>query len=152
MGLNQSQLAEALGINRSNVAAYESKGVEPRLKTILSMAKFFDITVTDLLDTKLDESTEYNPYDNNKSNTTIAIDSPLKNDDNITEFINKSVKITKVLEGFKSFYSFKKKSMTQSDPEKEKLMHDIDNFINLMEHLLSYNKTVINTIGGTSKA
>ncbi len=146
LGLNQTQLAEELEISRSNVAAYESKGVEPRLKIILKMAKFFDITVQDLINLKLKEDQAYDKFESATSSNTLSVDNPSIQNDEITEFIDKSIKINKVLEGFKSFYTFKKESIVENSPSKDKLMHDIDNFINLMEHLLSYNESVINAI------
>ena len=150
MGLNQTQLAKEIGISRSNVAAYESKGVEPRLKVILKMAQFFDITVRSLIQLKLTEEHEYDRFDSISLNETIPMENPKVDDEEISEFIDKSIKITKVLEGFKSFYKFKKESIINKSPDKAKLMHDIDNFINLMEHLLSYNESVISAINNTN--
>ena len=40
---SQEELARRLGIKRSNIAAYESKNVEPRLSLLLSMAKLFNV-------------------------------------------------------------------------------------------------------------
>lgn len=151
-GISQEELANQLEIKRSNIAAYESKNVEPRLSVILRMARLFDIRLQTLIDTKLTD-TDY--LSNNKEDT-LLMDSDnqsleLKDKIEVQEFIDKSIRIRKVLEGFKAFYGFKKESISESFPNKEKLLFDIDNFLQLMEHLLTYNETVIKAIGNVQK-
>ncbi len=150
--LSQEEFATQLGIKRSNIAAYESKNVEPRLRIVLEMAKFFNVSVKSLIQRVIEESTEVSTFFTNEFNDT-ANDKTLDIIDNadVTEFINKSMQIKKVLEGFKSFYSFKKNAMLNVTPNKEKLIFDIDNFIHLIEHLLSYNETVIQAISAKNK-
>ena len=142
--VSQEELANQLGIKRSNIAAYESKNVEPKLSIILSMAKLFDIQLQTFLEIKVTDS-DYPRYSEDQSKQSTSNDINLHIDDTIeiSEFIEKSNKIRKVLEGFKAFYSFKKENMKDDFPNKDKLLFDIDNFLQLMEHLLSYNETVI---------
>jgi len=47
--LTQKQVAEALHINRSTYAYYESGATEPDLKSISKLAKIFNVDVNDLL-------------------------------------------------------------------------------------------------------
>jgi len=146
--LSQEELASLIKIKRSNIAAYESKNVEPRLRVILEIAKIFDVDVKMLIETRLNESIELKPYIT--ENFTEDIDSnntlELSNNEDVNTFISKSIKVRKILEGFKAFYTFKKTSIDTTKPDKEKLIYDIDNFIQLMEHLLTYNETVIKAI------
>ncbi len=145
-GLSQEDLAKELEIKRSNIAAYESKNVEPRLSIILKIAKYFDIDLQTLIDGKLN-SLDY--ARNNQENTLlISSDGTLEidNTEQLQEFVGKSIKIRKVLEGFKAFYDFKKENVIADFPNKDKLLFDIDNFLQLMEHLLTYNETVIKAI------
>lgn len=145
--ISQEELATRLGIKRSNVAAYESKNVEPRLRIILEMAKLFNVSVKALIDSKIQDGEEVDLFeaklfDNSPSNKELDI----TDNEDVNEFIDKSMKIRKVLEGFKSFYTFKKNAIKNKTPNKEKIIFDIDNFIQLMEHLLTYNETVIKAI------
>ncbi|MBC7449731.1 MAG: helix-turn-helix domain-containing protein [Hymenobacteraceae bacterium] len=44
-GLTQAQFAEALGLKRSLVGAYEEGRAEPKLTTLVAFARFFDLSV-----------------------------------------------------------------------------------------------------------
>lgn len=145
--LSQEELAKRLGIKRSNIAAYESKNVEPRLRIILEIAKIFDLSIKSLIESKLEEGTEYPKFNQSAadgSEETKQLD--IEDNQDISRFIEKSIKIRKILEGFKAFYSFRKNNLKEITPDKEKLIFDIDNFVQLMEHLLAYNETVIKAI------
>lgn len=145
--LSQEELAEKLGIKRSNIAAYESKNVEPRLRIILELARLFDVSVKTLIDKKIEENEITPTFDsNNTVEQTKNQDLNITNNENIDKFVAKSINIRKVLEGFKAFYTFKKNSIKESSPDKDKLIFDIDNFVQLMEHLLAYNETAIKAI------
>jgi transcriptional regulator with XRE-family HTH domain len=145
--LSQEELALKLGIKRSNIAAYETKNVEPRLRIILEIAKLFDIDIQTFIQTELNNDLEYNSFSNQPASPNILKQElNIQQNTEINSFVAKSIKIRKVLEGFKAFYSFKKNGISNSSPGKEKLVYDIDNFIQLMEHLLTYNESVIRAI------
>lgn len=148
-GLSQEELAQSLNIKRSNIAAYESKNVEPRLSVVLDIANFFEIKLETLIKEKLDNLDFKKNHAEDKllrsSDNTLEIDSA----EQLEEFVSKTIKIRKVLEGFKAFYDFKKENLKADFENKDKLLFDIDNFLQLMEHLLSYNETVSRAISQT---
>lgn len=47
--ITQSELASELGITRSTVAGYETKGKQPDYERLIEIAKFFDVSVDYLL-------------------------------------------------------------------------------------------------------
>lgn len=145
-GWNQEELASKLNIKRSNIAAYETKNVEPRLRSILGIAKLYDIDLSTLLNTKLSDGLNYKPFKAEQApeRTEIQLTSVKQKD--LTEFIDKSMKIKKVLVGFKSVYAFKKSNLSKLGPVNERTIHDIDNFIQLMEHLITHNETMVNVL------
>lgn len=51
LGLTQAQMAEKLGIKRSLVGAYEEGRAEPKLATLVNMARLFNITLDALVTT-----------------------------------------------------------------------------------------------------
>jgi len=146
-GFNQEQLAKALSIKRSNIAAYEAKNVEPRLRIILEMANLFDIDLHQFLEQKLNDQTELSHYNSDydseiKSFKSSVIDSDI----NLEDFVQKSTKIKKILVGLKSFHLFRRGSLTDKTSEQENILSDIDNFIMLMEHLIMHNEKLVKAL------
>ncbi len=141
-GYSQEVLAKRLQIKRSNIAAYESKNVEPRLKVILDMARLFDISLKAFIEEKISAEQSIPSFEPNLE--VDGLDAGLVVDQTeIKDFIANSMKVRKILDGFKAFYGFKRTSMDIKNPEVEKLVYDIENFIQLLEHLLSHNESVI---------
>lgn len=151
--LSQEELAAKLGIKRSNIAAYESKNVEPRLRIVLELARLFDLSVKSLIEKKLEDGVEFPKFNNKQfQNTSSSQQLDIEGNTDVSMFIDKSIKIRKVLEGFKAFYTFKKNNINNLTADKEKLIFDIDNFVQLMEHLLAYNETVIKAISNKKES
>lgn len=144
--MSQEGLARELGIKRSNIAAYESKNVEPKLTIIIKMAKFFNIDMLDLLQTPITSESDYTLFSDGKTGN-YAGDNQDRihfNQEDIDRFVEKSAQIKKILGGFKAFYEFRKDRLSDS-PESQKLIYDIDNFLEVMEHMLNSNEDIIKT-------
>jgi transcriptional regulator with XRE-family HTH domain len=146
-GISQEELSKQLGIKRSNIAAYESKNVEPRLSVIMDIAKLFDIKLEILIEKKI-TGDDFEP--NNEQDTYLSsmdnLGLDIQNTDSIDAFIDKSIKVRKILQGFKAFYDFKKENYQGENTMNSSMLFDIENFIKLMEHLLNYNETIIKAI------
>ena len=52
-GLTQAQFAEKIGSNRSAIGAYEEGRADPRLSTLTLMARYFGVTIDDLILTQM---------------------------------------------------------------------------------------------------
>ena len=52
-GYTQETFAQALGINRPSVGAYEEGRADPRLTTLSKMAELFEVTVDELINEDL---------------------------------------------------------------------------------------------------
>ena len=148
---SQEELALKLGIKRSNIAAYESKNVEPRLGLILQIAKLFNVNMAELIRKDIAEAGgAQEPFEvkaaakkemllNHGINENVSPDV-------LDEFVERSLSIRKMLEGFKIFYRFKKESASEGgDPKASSV--DIDNFIHLIDHMLSLNESLIDALG-----
>ncbi|MCB0548262.1 MAG: helix-turn-helix domain-containing protein [Phaeodactylibacter sp.] len=149
---SQEELARRLGIKRSNIAAYESKNVEPRLSLLLSMAKLFNVDMAELIHTDISSSGKIQqpfelPPSGGEDKGEKAIQWPGRIDEEaLEEFVERSASIRKMLEGFKIFYQFKKERQEQEGAQNGAPGIDIDNFLNLIEHMLSLNEAVIKVL------
>jgi len=148
---SQEELALKLGIKRSNIAAYESKNVEPRLGLILQMAKLFNVNMAELIRKNIEEAGGVQePFEVKEA----AKEEMLLNhgiNENVSpevldEFVERSLSIRKMLEGFKIFYRFKKESAGDNSSNGASSV-DIDNFIHLIDHMLSLNESLIDALG-----
>lgn len=54
-GVSQQELAKAINTSNKNIWAYENKKAFPPPETLIALAKFFEITVDELLDITPDE-------------------------------------------------------------------------------------------------
>ena len=55
MNLSQEELANAIGLNRGNIASYESGTAEPKIANLVKMSKLFSVPLADLTETKICE-------------------------------------------------------------------------------------------------
>ena len=111
-GLSQTDLADHLGINRSNIAAYESKNVEPRLSLIIDIADYFNISLRSLIEEPLSEDNPPELLNNNPDPVDdIEVDEQYMDLQYLNAFIRKSNRVKKILDGFKAFYTYKKSSI-----------------------------------------
>lgn len=153
-GLNQEQLGQELKIKRSNIASYEAKNVEPRLRIILELAKYFDIDIQTLLETRLDETIDYPKFSSGikpPQHLKLEADKVAKTED-ITAFLDKNEKVKKILIGFKTLYNFRKAKISDTTPSKDKILSDIDNFIMLIEHLLAHNESLVKSLSSQNES
>lgn len=141
--ISQENLAKQLDISRSNIAAYETKNVEPRLKTLLKIARFFDINLRTLLVTKLSENENYPPFEVEPEDKYAIkqFNLDLRNR-KVESFVKQTEKIKNVVEGFKIFYNYKKANISNNVQRIENITFEIDNFIRLTEHMLTYNERI----------
>ncbi|MCB0589151.1 MAG: helix-turn-helix domain-containing protein [Phaeodactylibacter sp.] len=154
---SQEELARHLGIKRSNIAAYESKNVEPRLSLLLKMAKLFNVNMAEFIHKdissvgRVQEPFEQSP-ESETPDRVEPVELPADLDETVLEeFVERSVSIRKMLEGFKIFYKFKKERQEKEGVANGKPNIDIDNFLNLIEHMLSLNEGVIELLEKAKK-
>jgi transcriptional regulator with XRE-family HTH domain len=142
-GFSQEQLANRLDIKRASIAAYESKGVEPRLRILNKMSKLFNVSLEWFLSKNLTQE-ETIPHYGMQMVDQISISSGDIDKDAFNAFVEKSTNIRKVLEGFKAYNNLIE-NKAQLASHNTKLTQDLDNFTKLLEQLLNQNETFINS-------
>jgi len=146
MQVSQQELANQLGIKRSNIAAYESKNIEPRLRVLLNMAKLFNIEFKMFLDQRLDNKKKLPAF---KKDISLLIEDQKENLDirpeSVNRFIESSIAIRKILLGFKSLQALQCKNNTSKRLK-------INTFIDITEQLLLQNQQIIKSINNTKSS
>lgn len=59
MCLSQEELAEKMGLNRGNIASYESGSAEPKICNLVKFAQLFQVSIFDLTHNDLKEESTY---------------------------------------------------------------------------------------------
>ena len=140
--LSQQQLADDLGVKRSNIAAYETKNVEPRLSLINDMAQYFDLPLEHLV------MTDIASIDDAQLDTLLGGSKGLSAD-SINEIKEVSDKIKRMLDGFRIFYEFKREMNEAAQPGSES---DIENFLVFINHMAEYNRLIEASISPDQEA
>lgn len=140
-GYSQEQLANLLKMKRANIAAYESKGVEPRLRILNEMSKIFNVSFEWFLCKDLSQEGVVPTY-GKKETDQIRLSSEDFNIEAFKVFVDRSTQIRKVLEGFKAYNRLLNRDSDHKHSE-SKLSSDLENFTQLLEQLLIQNETFI---------
>lgn len=151
--LSQQKLATILAVKRSNIAAYETKNVEPRLYLINKIANYFEIDLADLICRDLeevsingaDQEVGAAPDGTFRYSRIPPIGNQLRAEAySIEQFREQSVNVRKMLEGFKVFYQYKQD--LRRAPESAQVRYgpsDVENFLIFIDHMLQYNERII---------
>ncbi len=134
--LSQQQLADDLAVKRSNIAAYETKNVEPRLSLINRMAQYFNVPLEDIVITDLATVNVDGRQGGSHGASGISHSS-------LEEIKVVSDKIQRMLDGFKVFYEFKRES---NENTKAGADGDIENFLVFINHMSEYNRLIENSL------
>lgn len=146
---SQETLAQKLGVKRSSIAAYESKNVRPRLDFIVGLSRLFDLNMSDLIEKDLQAEGAAAPTAEEQPRVVSNLNKlslDVKDRESVKNFVDRSLRIRKMLEGFKVFYRFKLENFEHLSDDARRLTADIENFLFLMEHLMVHNEAVIKAI------
>lgn len=138
--LSQRKLAAALGIKRSNIAAYETKNVEPRLSLINRIAEFFQVGLAELItrDLASDHAADQ-----------IQVVAPLTgrqatlNDQAVSRLEVRMQEMRKMLDGFRVFYQHRLDNMQQPvQAGANGSSNDVENFLIFIDQVITYNEQI----------
>jgi transcriptional regulator with XRE-family HTH domain len=147
--LSQEQFASKIGLNRGNIASYEKGTAEPNMSNLLKIVKYFNIDLSDIVEKDLTLSNEFSAE---------LMDTPLHGEVEINaaeeqmideledhaikigRFMEQSNDMQKILEGFRSFYQYKK---AKGQIDMEKMVGEYEDLLEIMESLLQTNSELI---------
>jgi transcriptional regulator with XRE-family HTH domain len=141
--LSQQGFGEKIGLSRSNIASYENGKAEPRAVKLAEIARFFNISLNQLIEKDLTE------LDNEKllpANANIKEDLVefLENRDaTVSKFEVKTKNLKKITEGFRAFIELKISTLEDKSFSVSSLMGDFENLLNVMDNLIASNEELV---------
>lgn len=143
-GMSQQFLAKSLGVKRSNVAAYETKNVEPRLDLIIKMAQLFSVSVSEIICVDLG-IINGNGHLAGSEHLPVKIPSKSPHSQVVARLKDRALETNTMLEGLKLFYEHKqriKANGTVDVPLDHSSTDDVENFLIFIKQMLVYNGQV----------
>jgi len=139
-GLSQTQIAEKVGMKRNNIASYESGMVEPNIVKFLAVCSYFKVDTVEMLEKVMSENPVQTLPSDSASNGEVS--QYLNNQ--VEEFIFQTNEMTKIFDGYKTFYDLKKQSIT--DETDLNLYTPLDQLLDILRELISCNWQLIHNI------
>ncbi len=130
MKWSQEELAEKLGLNRGNIASYESGTAEPKICNLVKVARLFNISIFDLTHSDLKEESNYIKATQRHSNENglPAID----------QYAEEAKEFESAIKGLECIFKMK----TRNTPE---LPEDVQFFKNQFEQLNNVARLILNS-------
>lgn len=139
-GLSQAALGNEIGMNRNNVASYESGIVEPNTAKFLKACDYFSIDPKDMLESILSEKpTDVTPLDIDEQG---VVDKHLLN--LMDDFVIQTNEMTKVLDGYKVFLEMRKEG--EKFNANREIYSTLEDLLELLGSLVKSNWGLINSI------
>lgn len=137
MGLSQHDLAEKVGLNRGNIASYESGTAEPKICKLLRISKLIGVNSHDM--TRLDLSQD--------SALEQAMESYTAVEDSKTAMVEKRLQrvgeIDTVLQSVKNLYNFREQNLELGHPDVKALAHYYEQMQDIAQNLLKEHRRLL---------
>lgn len=141
--LSQQNLAKDLGVNRNNIASYESGLVEPSATLFIKTCEYFNKSPRLMMDSLMVEETlETSPIPNILEEETDAVQELFK--EQLEQFVYHTNEMTKMYEGYSTMIEMK--IMKEKDDESIKLYSTFTDLLDLMKTLITLNWEMMHSI------
>jgi transcriptional regulator with XRE-family HTH domain len=127
-------------VKRSNIAAYETKNVEPRLSLLKRMADYFGVPLASFILRDLSQLSpiQLQSLDQQREGGVDGLSRP-----SVEEIRQILDKLQRAVDGFRVFYEFKRNSGDEAAPRQT---GDIDNFLVFIDHIAEYQRQINDTL------
>lgn len=140
-GWSQSELAERAGLNRGNIASYESGSAEPSICKLLRFSKLFGVNTRDITRRDLKDPAEM----------ALAISNGLYEKETeagrIEDFRLRAEKLAHLVDSSKELFDFKRESIADPCPQAEMLAAQYQQLHELTQRLLAEQSAFLKTLG-----
>lgn len=140
MGLSQQDLAERVGLNRGNIASYESGTAEPKICKLLRISKLFEINTHDLTRYDLSEAGRLERAMQSFQET------ESKDRERMDLLLKRIAEIEIVMESVKNLYTFREKQLDLNHPDVKALSHYYEQMFSVAQTLLQEHRTLVHEL------
>jgi len=138
MKWSQEELAEQLGLNRGNIASYESGTAEPKICNLIKFARLFKITIFDLTHNNLKDENSYLHAIQRQQNAP-ALPS-------VKQYATGAKEYEGAIKGLECIFRMKLRSADQASEDMAFYKNQFEQLYNVATHLLRSHFELIATV------
>ena len=138
MKWSQEELAERLGLNRGNIASYESGTAEPKICNLIKFAQLFNISIFDLTHSDLKEEANYIQATQRQSNGTGLT--------TILQYAEEAKEFEGAIKGLECIFNMKRRNVGEIPEDMKFFKNQFEQLNNVARHLLNSHFELIATI------
>ena len=146
LGCSQEELADKIGLNRGNIASYESGCAEPKICNLVKFARFFKVSIFDLTHADLKEENVYTSATQRHLNGGGNPSFP-----SIDQYIEEAKEFESAIKGMECIFKLKLREAGGFPEEVAFLKHQFDQLQTVAKHLLGSHVQLIATVKSKCK-
>lgn len=138
MKWSQEELAEKLGLNRGNIASYESGTAEPKICNLVKFAQLFNISIFDLTHNDLNEDQTYLQATQRQSNGNAQ--------HVILQYAEEAKEFESAIKGLECIFKMKTRSIGELPDDLQFFKNQFEQLNNVARHLLNSHFELIGLV------
>ncbi|HHM20471.1 MAG TPA: helix-turn-helix domain-containing protein [Bacteroidetes bacterium] len=135
---SQEELAEKLGLNRGNIASYESGTAEPKICNLVKFARLFNLSISDLTHSDLTTEDNYIQATRRYSNGNGLPP--------IDHYANQAKEYESAIKGLESIFNMKIREIGELPDNMKFLKNQFEQLSSISQHLLNNHFELIATV------
>ena len=138
MKWSQEELAEKLGLNRGNIASYESGTAEPKICNLVKFARLFNISIFDLTHNNLKEEVKFIQATQRHSNGNGLPD--------IDQYAKEATEFESAIKGLECIFKMKTRNSKELPEDMQFFKYQFEQLNNVARMVLNSHVELIATI------
>lgn len=141
MGCSQEELADKMGLNRGNIASYESGSAEPKICNLVKFARFFKVSIFDLTHADLKEEGTYTSATQRHLNGSAGPTFP-----SISQYAEEAKEFESAIKGMECIFKMKLREAGELPEDMAFFRHQFDQLQTVAQHLLRSHMELFVTV------
>jgi len=141
LGWSQSELAEKVGLNRGNIASYESGSAEPSICKLLRISNLLNIHLRDITRRDLSQPEELLlaqlTYDEQK----------LEEKERLAQIRQNAIEVTELIQSSKRLFDYKRKNLNNPCKEADLFAAQYEQLFMVTQQLLNDHRELLGEVG-----